>query len=153
MAAIGIWLWRHYGWQTEQSYRVDKHDLHLDAMPCGYDKESPRPQRPRFPRSALQLMGWLVALVYNAVADLAANLGGDHAGKHVGTIRREFIERPGQIYGTPEALMVQLDPFGGQEALIPVIDVFNAGGHRLPWLENRRVVISLSACGGNARGP
>jgi hypothetical protein len=137
----------------EQSYRVDKYDLHLDAMPCGYDKESPQPQRPRFPRAALQLMGWLVALVYNALADLAVGLAGDHKGEHIVTLRRQFINQPGQLFGTPEALIVQLDPFGGQEDLIPAIDAYNAAGHRLPWLENRRVVISLSPQGGNVRGP
>jgi hypothetical protein len=31
-----------------------------------------------------------------------------------------------------------------QEALIPVIDEFNAQAHRLPWLHNRRVVVSLT---------
>jgi hypothetical protein len=49
------------------------------------------------------------------------------------------------LYETPEALVVQLDRFGGQEALVPVVDAFNAAGHRLPWLGNRPVVISLTA--------
>ena len=57
-------------------------------------------------------------------------------------VRRTFFERPGQLYGTPEALIVYLDPFRGQEALIPLIDVVNAQRCRLPWLENRRLVIS-----------
>ena len=47
------------------------HDLLVDAVPCGYDKESPDRKRPRFHRGPLQMIGWLVALVYNAVADLA----------------------------------------------------------------------------------
>ena len=44
----------------------------------------------------------------------------------------------------PEALIVQLDRFKGQEALTELIDDFNEEGHRLPWLDNRRVVICLS---------
>jgi hypothetical protein len=90
------------------------------------------------------MMGWLVALVYNAVATFAAALAGEFAGCHVRTLRRLFFNRPGRLYETPEALLVQLEPFGGQEALVPVIDAFNARGHRLPWLENRRVVLSLT---------
>jgi hypothetical protein len=128
----------------EQAYRVGVCDEALDAVPCGYDKGSPDPKRPRFHRGPLQLAGWLVALVYNAVADLAADLGGDWEGSHVRTIRRTFLNRPGMLYGTPEALVVQLDPYAGQGVLEPVIDRFNAAGHRIPWLENRRLVLSLT---------
>jgi hypothetical protein len=128
----------------EQAYRVGVHDEFLDAAPCGYDKESPEPQRPRFQRGPLQMIGWLVALVYNAVGDFAASLAGDFAGSHVRTMRRLFFNRPGTLYETPRALIVQLDPFGGQEALIPLVDKFNAVGHRLPWLEDRQVVVALT---------
>jgi hypothetical protein len=58
----------------EQGYRVGVHDLFLDAVPCGYDKESPDPQRPRWHRGPLQMMGWLAALLYNALANLALDL-------------------------------------------------------------------------------
>jgi hypothetical protein len=128
----------------EQSYRVEVHDAFVDAAPGGYDKDSPDVVRPRFQRGGLQMVGWLVALVYNAVADLAEALTGDFAGCHIRTIRRTFFNRPGTMYLTPEALIVCLDPFSGQEALIPVIDEFNAERHRLPWLANRPVVLSLT---------
>ena len=128
----------------EQAYRVGVYDESLDAAPAGYDKDSADPMRPRWQRGGLQMIGWLVALLYNAVADLAGSLGGDFTGCHVGTMRRKFINRPGTLYQTPEALIVNLDPFGGQEAMIPVIDDFNAAAHRLPWLENRRLVVSLT---------
>jgi hypothetical protein len=137
----------------EQGYRVGVWDEFLDAVPCGYDKESPDPQRPRFRRGPLQLIGWLVALVYNAVGDLAAALAGDFTGCQVGTLRRKFFNRPGTLYETPEALLVHLDPFGGQEALLPVIDAFNAARHRLPWLENRLVVLSLTTPSQARAGP
>jgi hypothetical protein len=137
----------------EQAYRVGVHDLGLDAVPCGYDKESPDRQRPRFHRGPLQMMGWLVALVYNAVADLAEALGECYVGEHVKTLRRQFVNRPGQLYETPEALIVFLDAFAGQEALVPVIDALNAKHHRLPWLENRRLVLSLTPRGPARAGP
>jgi hypothetical protein len=128
----------------EQGHRVEVHDLLVDAVPCGYDKDSPDRKRPRFHRGPLPMIGWLVALVYNAVADLAEGLGEDHVGDHVRTLRRKFFNRPGQLYATPEALIVYLDPFAGQDDLLPVIDELNAGNHRLPWLDNRRLLMSLT---------
>jgi len=137
----------------EQGYRVGVYDEFLDAVPCGYDKESPDPKRPRFHRGPLQLLGWLVALVYNACADLAEALAGDYADCHVRTLRRRFFNRPGQLDSTPEALLVHLDPFAGQDAVVPVIDRFNAAGHRIPWLEDRRLVSSRTPRGRTRAGP
>jgi hypothetical protein len=128
----------------EQGFRVQVHDEFVNAVPCGYDKDSPDRKRPRFHRGPLQMIGWLVALVYNAVADFADQLGGNFASMQVSTLRRKFFHRSGRLYGTPEALIVYLDPFAGQEALIPQLDAFNAAQHRLPWLENRRLVMSLT---------
>lgn len=137
----------------EQAYRVGVHDEFLDSVPCGYDKDSPDPKRPRWQRGGLQMIGWLVALVYNAVADLASSLSGDWVGSHVRTVRRRFFNRPGTLYETGKALVVQLDPFEGQEVLVPVIDAFNGCGHRLPWLENRQVVMSLTPQAPSRSGP
>lgn len=137
----------------EQGHRVEVHDLGADALPCGYDKESPDRKRPRFQRGPLQMLGWLMALVYNAVADLAATLGGDHEGDHVQTLRRQFFNRPGVLYETSEALIVYLDPFQNQEELVPVIDALNARQHRIPWLDHRRLVLSLCPRGEARAGP
>jgi hypothetical protein len=131
----------------EQAYRVGKYDEMLDSVPCGYDKDSPDPKRPRWQRGGMQMIGWLVALVYNAVANLGLELAGDYEGRHVRTMRRCFINRPGTLYQTPEALMVSLDPFSGQEAMIPVIDEFNAQAYRLPWFANRQIVVCLTPYG------
>ena len=128
----------------EQGYRVGVYDEFLDSVPCGYDKDSPDPQRPRFHRGPLQMAGWLLALVYNAVADLSSWLPERFVGAHVGTLRRTFLECPGQLYCTPESLIVYLDPFRGQEALVPLIDFVNGQQCRIPWLENRRLVLSLA---------
>jgi hypothetical protein len=64
-----------------------------------------------------------------------------------------FFNRPGSLYETPEALVVRLERFAGQEALAPVIDEFNAAEHRLPWLEDRRVVVSLTPNDQSRSGP
>ena len=63
---------------------------------------------------------------------------------HMRTLRRMFFNRPGTLYQTPQALVVKMDPFRGQEALVPAIDGFNAQGHRLWWLQNRQVVLCLT---------
>ncbi len=94
-----------------------------------------------------------MALVYNAVADLAERVGPDHVGDHVRTLRRQIFNRPGKLYETPEALIVYLDPFAGQDELLPAIDQLNAGNHRLPWLDNRRLVMSLTPRGAARAGP
>jgi hypothetical protein len=137
----------------EQAFRIGVYDEFLDAVPCGYDKESPDRKRPRLHRGPLQMLGWLAALVYNAVADWAGELDGDWQDCQIRTLRRTFINRPGRLYGTPSALVVQWDPFADQEALLPVIDAFNAAGHRLPWLENRRLVLALTPRGRAAPAP
>jgi hypothetical protein len=136
----------------EQGYRVGVHDEFLDAVPSGYDKDSD-PKRPRWQRGGMQMIGWLVALVYNAVADQAVSLQGDYQGSHVKTIRRTFFDRPGTLYLSAEALIVSLDWFKEQEALTPLIDEFNREGYRLPWLGNRLVVLSLTPPAPSRQGP
>ena len=127
----------------EQGYRIGVHDEFLNAVPCGYDKQSPNPQRPRFHRGPLQMIGWLVGLVYNAIADFSSKLPSCHHGAHVSTLRRAFFNRPGRLYATPNTLIVYLDPFSQQDALLPLIDQLNQQQLRLPWLDNRRLVLSL----------
>jgi len=47
-------------------------------------------------------------------------------------------------------LIVYLDSFAEQDALLPVIDRVNARRHRIPWLDNRLLVISVAS---DDRGP
>ncbi len=93
------------------------------------------------------MIGWLVGLVYNAVADLVVDLPGKWAESEIRKLRRAWFNRPGRLYQTPEALVVYLDEFRHQDMWVPLVDKFNRGCHRLPWLENRRVVLSLSPPG------
>jgi hypothetical protein len=128
----------------EQGFRVEVHDTFVNAIPCGYDKESPDRCRPRFRRGPLQMMGWLTALVYNACADFADSLSQRYSGKFISTLRRIFFNRKGDLYCTPTALIVYLEEFPEQHALVNYIDEFNAARHRVPWLGNRQLVLSLS---------
>ena len=110
----------------EQAHRVEVHDLFVDAVPCGYDKDSPDRRRPRFHRGRCKCsVGWWRWCTTRSPT--WSDLGADYVGEQVRTLRRQFFNRPGQLYETPEALLVYLDPFAGQEALVPVIDQLNAG--------------------------
>ena len=90
------------------------------------------------------MIGWLLALAYNAIGDLGVRLADRYHGAHVDTLRRSFLNRPGQLYCTPEAFIVYLDAFKDQEELQPLADEMNAQQLRIPWLENRRLLLSLT---------
>jgi hypothetical protein len=138
----------------EQGYRVQVHDEFLDAATCGYDKKSPNRKRPHFHRGPLQMIGWLAALVYNACADLAAGLGADWEDVFVRTLRGTFFQRPGNLYCTPTALIVCFErEFSEQTQLLPTIDRINAEQHRIPWLDNRLLVLSVCPAAKSRAGP
>ena len=128
----------------EQGYRVQVHDESLNAVPCGYDKESPNRHHPRFHRGAPQLVGWLACLVYNACATLLETLSPALAGKFVSTARRMFFNQKADLYCTSNALIVYMEEFPEQDLLVKYIDQFNAARHRIPWLANRQLILSLS---------
>jgi hypothetical protein len=138
----------------EQGYRVQVHDEFLNAATCGYDKQSPNRKRPHFRRGPLQMIGWLAALVYNACADLAEGLGAGWEDVFVRTLRGTFFKRPGNLYCTPTALIVCFErEFSEQDQLIPTIDRINAEQHRIPWLDNRLLVLSTCPTGQPRAGP
>ena len=137
----------------EPGYRVGVHDLFLDAVPCGYDKESPDPARPRWQRGPLQMMGWLAAWLYKALSDLALSLPEPWWHAPAGSWRRLLVNRPGQLYVTGEAVIVYFDRFRGQEMWVPRIDEGNGQQVGLPWLENRRLVLSLMPAAAARAGP
>jgi hypothetical protein len=138
----------------EQGHRIQVHDEYLNAATCGYDKRSPNRKRPRFCRGPLQMIAWLTALVYNACADFGAALGDDWNETFVRTLRNTFFHRPGNLYCTPTALIVCFERnFPEQAALIPYIDRINAEQHRIPWLDNRLLVLSLCPTTHSRAGP
>lgn len=140
--------------QRMQGYRVQVHDEFLDATTCGDDKKSPNRKRPHFHRGPLQMIGWLAALVYNACADLAAGLGADWEDVFVRTLRGTFFQRPGNLYCTPTALIVCFErEFSEQTQLLPTIDRINAEQHRIPWLDNRLLVLSVCPAAKSRAGP
>ncbi len=138
----------------EQSYRVEVHDAFLNAARCAYDKESVDRKRPRFCRGPLQMIGWLTGLLYNACGDFSAALGSAWGGTFVRTLRRTFFERPGRIYCTPTSVIVYFDDkFNYQDDVLPIIDRINAEQHRIPWMGNRLLVLSVCPDGEPRAGP
>lgn len=128
----------------EQGHRVQVHDEFINAVTCGYDKQSPDRHRPQFHRGPLQLMGWLPALVYNACAAFSEAVSPACAGKFISTLRRTFFNLKGDLYRTPNAFIVYLEEFAEQDLLVDYIDQFNAAQHRIPWLDHRQLILSLS---------
>jgi hypothetical protein len=129
----------------EQGYRVEVHDMNLNAARCAYDKDSPNRKRPRFCRGPLQMIGWLSGLFYNACADFAEELGSAWKHTFIRTLRRTFFNRPGKLYSTPTSVIVYFDrEFRYQADLLPTIDRINNEQHRIPWMNNRRLVLSVS---------
>ena len=88
----------------EQAYRVGKYDAMLDGVPCGYDKESPDPNRPRWQRGGMQMIGWLVALVYNAVGEHGGGVGGGPHRQPHRDAAAELFRAPGDTVPDAESL-------------------------------------------------
>lgn len=138
----------------EQGYRVEVHDANLNAIRCAYDKQSLDRKRPRFCRGPLQMLGWLAGLFYNACADFAAELGPAWEHVFIRTLRHTFFNRPGKLYCTPTSVIVYFDrEFRYQDDLLPVIDRINAEQHRIPWMNNRLLVLSIDPNAEPRAGP
>ena len=88
------------------------------------------------------------------IADLTDKLPDRYHGAHVSTARRTFFNQPGQVYLTPNTLIVQFDRFAQQEALLPLIDSLNQQSLQIPWLNNRRLAVSTTPADNQPRaGP
>jgi hypothetical protein len=100
------------------------------------------------------MIGWLSALFYNACADFAAELGTAWNNVFIRTLRRAFFNRPGKLYSTPTSVIVYFDrEFGYQDDLLPMIDRINKEQHRIPWMGNRLLVLSVCPHHESRAGP
>jgi len=141
----------------EQTYRVMLHDAYVDTAPSGYNKESTNPRRPGFRQNALTLYAWIAALATNALdaftKTVPAHLlprGLKLAHAHPRTLRRWLLNTPAEIFQTPETLIVLLRP----RRLLPLwrhlAERANANPTRIPWMGDRRLIISLAESRPNA---
>ena len=129
----------------EQGYRIGVHDLDLDAVPNGYDKHGP-PRAPGFHPNALTWAAWTRALAANLIEALGAQLGPPWTHAHPRTLRRTFLNRPGTLRETPQALVVELDRFPQQAALRPLVAAVNAARVQIPGPggQRRRLLMVLA---------
>lgn len=127
----------------EQAYRVGVHDLNLDAITHGYVKDSD-PEAPDFEPARITLVGWLKALVFNALQEFKSNLHHPFGKMQAGSLMRHFLLRPGSLYATDDEFIVALDPFGDREVLMEYVEQLNTHQHRIPWLGNRSLRVTFA---------
>ena len=92
----------------------------------------------------VQFVAWLKFLTFNLIKDLGAALGKEFAPLQVATLVRRFILRPGRLYLQAGQLIVQLEPFCGQDGLFTFIQPVNARRLSIPGLANRVLRIEVA---------
>jgi len=84
----------------------------------------------------------------------AAELGPAWKNVFIRTLRLSFFNRPGTRYCTPTSVIVYFDrEFRYQDNLVPMIDRINAEQHRIPWMDDRLLVLSVCPDGKPRAGP
>lgn len=127
----------------EQTYRIMLHDGYVDTAASGYDKESPDPTRPGFKQNSLTLCAWMVAMATEALMSFSKLLPQRFLRAHPRTLRRWFFQTPADIYLGKETLIVALRPQRMRQVWSDLIRNINARTLRIPWMENRRLVLSF----------
>jgi hypothetical protein len=93
-------------------------------------EETPRSQQD------VQFVAWIKFLAFNLIKDFGVALGKKFAPLQVATLVRRYLLRPGRLYLHAEQLIVQLDPFRGDEHLCLFIQRMNERHLSIPWLSN-----------------
>ena len=131
----------------EQTYRVMLHDIHVDTAPSGYSKQSSDPDRPGFKQNALTLFGWIAALATNALLTFTELLPTRFHRAHPRTLRRWFFCIPAELYLGNDTLIVLLRPKRLMSVWHALVERANRRNTRIPWLQNRRLILSLDTGG------
>jgi len=130
----------------EQRYRTLLHDAYVDTAPSGYDKKSKTPSRPGFKQNALTIYAWVAALATNVLETFEDSLPADFRHAHPRTLRRWLFNSPANLYLTKNTLVVLLDsvrPRHLRSVFESLIDATNRRRIRIPWLANRRLILSM----------
>jgi hypothetical protein len=127
----------------EQAYRIMLHDGYVDTAASGYDKESPDPSRPGFKQNSLTLCAWMVAMATEALMSFSKSLPQKFLRAHPRTLRRWFFQTPADIYLGEQTLIVALRPHRMREVWCDLIRNINTRALRIPWMENRRLVLTF----------
>jgi hypothetical protein len=127
----------------EQTYRVLLHDAFVDTVPSGYNKHSRNPDRPGFHKSALGLYAWLTGLAVNALKSLSLSLPEHFHFAHPRTLRRFWLNVNAELYLGAGTLIVLLQPRWFRDWWATRVERFNAKRVRVPWMDNRLLILSL----------
>lgn len=92
----------------------------------------------------VQFVAWLKFLTFNLIKAFGAALGKPCAPWQVATLVRRFILRPGRLYLQTGQLIVQLDPFRGQDGLLTFIQQVNERRLPIPWLAHLVLQIEMA---------
>lgn len=123
----------------EQSFRIGVHDVSLDAVASGYDKQG-RIDRPGFRQNAITLQGWLKMLAQNLLLDFSRVLPETFLNNHPRTLRRWLLHLPGMVTLTEKDVIVSFAGPGAQMSFLePVVREINARRVGIPWLGDRRL--------------
>jgi hypothetical protein len=95
-------------------------------------------------QQAVQFVAWIKFLTFNLIHDLGQALGGECATWQVATLVRRFLLRPGRLYLQTGQLIVQLDPFCGDDKLSLYIQHLNKQRWRIPWLSGLVLRIEIA---------
>jgi hypothetical protein len=129
----------------EQAYRILLHDAFVDTVPSGYNKHSRNPDRPGFRKNALTLYAWMAALATNVLVLFTRTLPPRYRNAHPRTMRRWWLNVHADLYHGKDTLIVVLRPRWFRGWWRKHIERVNAKKVRLPWLDNRRIVLTLDA--------
>jgi hypothetical protein len=129
----------------EQAYRILLHDAFVDTAPSGYNKKSHNPNRPGFRKNALTLYAWAAGLAANVVVLFTRDLPPRYRDAHPRTVRRWWLNVHADLYLGNDTLIVALRPRWFRSWWCQHIERVNARRVRLPWLDNRRVVLTLDS--------
>jgi hypothetical protein len=102
-------------------------------------EETPRSQQ------EVQFVAWIKFLTFNLIKDFGLTLGKRFASLQVATLVRRYLLRPGRLYLQAGQLIVQLDPFRGEEHLRAFIQQMNERRLSLPWLSNLVLQFEVAA--------
>lgn len=131
----------------EQAYRVLLHDAFVDTAPSGYNKKSKNIRRPGFKQNALTLYTWVAALATNALEAFTRTLPKSwtflHA--HPRTLRRWIYNIDADLFLGKDTLIVMLQPRRLHRLWHQLVRAANRHPIRIPWLENRRLILSLAS--------
>ena len=137
----------------EQTYRVLLHDAFVDTVPSGYNKHSKNPDRPGFRKNALALYAWVTGLAVNALKSLSLSLPERFHLAHPRTLRRFWLNVSAELYLGNGTLIVLLRPRWFRAWWVKKLERFNSKRVRVPWLDDRLVILSLNAPSASMREP